>query len=106
PRGAHKSLRSPAVSEEVERVLRWTQAPGNHVITLADEIYPRMLLETADPPPLLYARGRVDLLQHPALAIVGSRNASAQGESNSGHFARALSDAGFTIVSGLAQGVD
>ena len=49
------------------------------VITLADEAYPRLLLEIADPPPLLYARGRVELLQRPALAIVGSRNATPQG---------------------------
>jgi DNA processing protein len=55
---------------------------------------------------LLYAQGRLELLQRPALAIVGSRNASAQGESNAAHFARALSEAGLTVVSGLALGID
>jgi DNA processing protein len=76
------------------------------VITLADDIYPRLLLEIADPPPLLYARGRVELLQRSALAIVGSRNATLQGEANAQTLARALSEAGLTIVSGLALGID
>src|SRR4029077_7218335 len=74
--------------------------------TLADEGYPRALLEIPDPPPLLYAVGRVELLQHPCFAIVGSRNATAQGDANAESFAKALSDAGFAIVSGLAVGID
>src|SRR6185436_10041671 len=59
-----------------------------------------------DPPPLLYCRGRTELLERPALALVGSRNASAQGASNAERFARSFSEAGLTIVSGLAQGID
>ena len=46
------------------------------IVTLADDAYPRALLEIADPPALLYACGRLELLAHPALAVVGSRNAS------------------------------
>ncbi|HXL74221.1 MAG TPA: DNA-processing protein DprA, partial [Burkholderiales bacterium] len=56
--------------------------------------------------PVLYALGRTDLLQHPSLAIVGSRNATAQGEHNAESFAKALSNAGLSIVSGLAVGID
>src|SRR6185436_376554 len=59
-----------------------------------------------DPPPLLYCRGRTELLERPALALVGSRNASAQGASNAERFARSFSNAGLPIVSGLAQGID
>ena len=49
---------------------------------------------------------RTELLNRPAWAVVGSRNATAQGNSNAEQFAHSLSDAGLTIVSGLAQGID
>ena len=84
----------------------WLGEPANHVITLGDADYPQLLLQTADPPPLLYVKGRRDLLNRPSLAIVGSRNASAQGTENAMAFASALSAAGLTIVSGLALGID
>ncbi|HEV8107583.1 MAG TPA: DNA-processing protein DprA [Burkholderiales bacterium] len=100
------ALDSSEVRDAVGRSLEWARAPGRAIITLADEAYPRSLLEIADPPALLYAAGRIDLASRPALAIVGSRNASAQGERNAESFARALSDAGLTIVSGLALGID
>src|ERR1044071_3351779 len=100
------ALDSSAVREAVNRSLEWALGPARAVITLADEAYPRSLLEIADPPALLYAAGRGELASRPALAIVGSRNASAQGERNAESFARALSDAGLTIVSGLALGID
>jgi len=101
-----EALESARVRDAVARALDWAGADAHHLITLADETYPRALLEIADPPAVLYAHGRLELLQHPALAIVGSRNASAQGESNAEHFARTLSDAGLAIVSGLALGID
>lgn len=88
------------------RALDWLEQPGNHVVTLADADYPQLLLQTGDPPPLLYVKGDKRLLNRFALAIVGSRNATAQGVAHAEAFARALSDAGLTIVSGLALGVD
>src|SRR6476660_5980727 len=101
-----EALESERVAGLVERALEWVSAADHSIVTLADQTYPRALLETADPPPLLYAHGRVELLQHPAIAVVGSRNASAQGESNAHAFASALSNAGLTIVSGLALGIE
>ena len=92
--------------QEVERAMRWAEGAGRTVLTLADSAYPAQLLQTPDPPPLLYVAGEVRLLSSPSLAIVGSRNATPQGLANARAFARALSDARVTIVSGLALGVD
>jgi len=103
---ALQALGSTAVAEAVDRALAWLAQPGHAIITLADAAYPRLLLEIADPPPLLYCHGRVELLNRAALAVVGSRNATAQGASNAEQFARCFSADGLTIVSGLAQGID
>lgn len=103
---ALQALGSDEVARSVEQALAWLERPGHSVITLSDPSYPRLLLEIADPPPLLYCRGRSELLNRPALAVVGSRNATAQGASNAEQFARSFSSAGLTIVSGLAQGID
>ncbi|WP_296000468.1 DNA-processing protein DprA [Rugamonas sp.] len=84
----------------------WLGHPGRHLLTLDDPRYPPLLREIADAPLLLYAIGRVDLLARPAVAIVGSRNASAQGVAHAARFGAALSQAGLTIVSGLALGID
>jgi DNA processing protein len=85
----------------------WLKDPANRLLTPADADYPRRLLQLLpDPPPRLFVKGRVELLSRPALAIVGSRNATAQGMANAEAFARALSDAGLTVVSGLALGID
>jgi DNA processing protein len=90
----------------VDAALEWAAADGHAVLTLADADYPQPLLETPDPPALLYLRGRRELLACPSLAVVGSRNATPQGMSNAEQFARAFSAAGLTIVSGLALGID
>jgi DNA processing protein len=103
---AIQALDSESVGKAVERALDWLEQPGNAVVTLADAAYPRLLLETADPPALIYCRGRTELLNRPALAVVGSRNATAQGANSAEQFARSFSTAGLTIVSGLAQGID
>jgi DNA processing protein len=101
-----QALDSRGVANAVESALAWLAQPGNSIVTLADATYPRRLLEIADPPVLLYCRGRAELLNQPALAVVGSRNATAQGATSAEQFARAFSAAGLTIVSGLAQGID
>ncbi len=90
------------------------QPDQRQVIALGSALYPQALLQTADPPPLLYGVGtahawsdnwlnRADAV---CLAIVGSRNPSAQGAANARQFALALADAGLCIVSGLALGID
>jgi DNA processing protein len=90
----------------IDAALRWLDDPANRVLTLADEDYPQLLLQISDPPPLLYLKGTPALLNRPALAVVGSRNATRQGSDNAEAFARELSDGGFAIVSGLALGID
>jgi DNA processing protein len=92
--------------EKIDAALAWAAEPGNTILTLADAAYPQRLLDAPDPPTVLYVKGRTELLNAPALAIVGSRNATPQGESNAEAFAAALADAGLTIVSGLALGID
>jgi len=84
----------------------WLSQPNNHLITLADPEYPKSLLEISDPPPFLYAKGNLALLNQPGIAIVGSRNASVQGEKNAEAFAHDLCAYGLCIVSGLALGID
>ena len=98
-------LRGPD-SARVDLTLNWLEDPGSRLISLADAAYPRLLLEITDPPPLLYVKGDPQLLNRAALAVVGSRNASPQGSANAEAFSRELSDGGFTIISGLALGID
>lgn len=100
------ALLSHQSEEAVAAAIEWATQPGNAILTLADSDYPQALLESSDPPVLLYLKGRRDLLNRPMLAIVGSRNATAQGERDAEAFARNLGDAGLTIVSGLALGID
>jgi DNA processing protein len=76
------------------------------VLSLGDGDYPAILLQTPDPPLLLYVQGQVELLNRRSLAIVGSRNASAQGVDNARSFGAHLSRQDWTIVSGLAFGID
>jgi DNA processing protein len=92
--------------ECLARTLEWASVPGNRIVTLADSAYPPALLTMPDPPPLLYVKGRLDLLQARAVAIVGSRSATPQGTDDARRFAQALSDAGLVVVSGLALGID
>lgn len=105
---AHALLRAPDGERQalIERSLLWNTQPGNHIVTLADAAYPAALLQIPDPPVMLYIKGRIDLLSQASIAVVGSRNATAQGIANAGAFSAALSHAGFAIVSGMALGID
>jgi DNA processing protein len=103
---ALKSLHSAETNNRVAAALAWADHESHAIVTLADDLYPRGLLECGDPPALLYALGRTELLNAPSLAIVGSRNATPQGRRDAEQFAEAFSRAGLTIVSGLALGID
>jgi len=80
--------------------------PQRDWVALGDARYPQALLQTADPPLLLYTQGQAALLNNPCLAIVGSRNPTPQGAENARAFAEQLGRSGLTIVSGLALGID
>ncbi len=84
-------------------------APVNErhdTIRLGDDNYPELLTRIPDPPELLYVLGDLDALHMPSIAIVGSRNPTRGGLRNARDFASHLGKTGFTIVSGLAQGID
>lgn len=104
-----KALRDgpPLFEQRLDAARRWlVGGSGRCVITLGDTAYPPRLLESADPPLLLYAQGRLDLLAADSVAVVGSRQPTPQGATNARTLARQLSERGITVVSGLAQGID
>ena len=109
---AARALMTPPANfdAQLDRTLSWladtSDETSRAVIPLGDPRYPKALLDTADPPLLLYAQGRVDLLHAEAIAIVGSRNPTPQGALNAREFAQALGEAGWVVVSGLALGID
>ena len=74
-----EAIRRSPESPAAQAGLDWIAQPDRDIVTLADERYPALLRETPDPPPVLYAWGSIQLLARTAFAIVGSRNASAQG---------------------------
>jgi DNA processing protein len=94
------------IRSQIDTTLEWCKHAGNQVLTFADANYPSSLLTIADPPPVLYVKGRAELLTRKSIAIVGSRNATQQGIQNARRFAHVLSTAGLTVVSGLALGID
>jgi DNA processing protein len=83
-----------------------TDAAPRTMVALGDPDYPRLLLQTADPPCLLYLEGRAALLNSATLAIVGSRQPTPQGLEIAREMAAALGAAGQTIASGMALGID
>lgn len=107
PQAAALAQPAETLDALVDATWQWLHGAENrHVLTLADAAYPRLLLETADPPLLLYAAGRIELLQATSIAIVGSRHSTPQGSENARAFASHLSRGGLTVVSGLATGID
>ncbi len=86
--------------------LQQADRQGAQMLTLGCAQYPDTLAAIADAPPILWAIGDTGVLQRPLIAIVGARNASSLGTRMARKMAQDLSDAGFTIVSGLARGID
>lgn len=108
--GAWLRLLDPRWHDAARRWLGAAEAGvPRRILTLDDTDYPPALLQTAGPPPLLYAMGRFahDLRAlPPCIAIVGSRNPTPQGAANAQAFALTLAQAGLAVVSGLALGID
>ena len=84
----------------------WLSAPDHHLLQIDDPHYPSLLREISRPPPVLFVCGNPDVLTLPQLAIVGSRNATAEGAETARSFAAHLAGTGFCITSGLAEGID
>ncbi len=94
----------PAARAEAE--LEAARRLGAQPLFTIEPGYPPALAAVDPPPPLLYARGRGELLVRPMVAIVGARNGSAAGQKLADMFARDLGGAGFVVASGLARGID
>ena len=91
---------------EAETELEAAAKLGIVFVTVTEKAYPAALAATADAPPLIARRGDPGVLDRPMIAIVGSRNASALGMRFAERLAGDLGEAGFTVVSGLARGID
>jgi DNA processing protein len=105
PAAAREWLRSPAAAvRAAER--RWLGTTRHHLLPFTDPRYPRLLRGSKGSPIALYAAGNLAILADPQLAIVGSRNPTAQGSDTAFEMARSLAGRGLAIVSGLAVGID
>jgi DNA processing protein len=89
-----------------ETEMRAAEKIGARLLALGAADYPPLLGELADPPPVLWSLGDAALLQRPAVAVIGARNASSLGARMARALARELAEAGVVVVSGLARGID
>jgi DNA processing protein len=103
--GAKRPIRVASV-EEIEKELIAARKLGVRFVALGEPDYPPALREIDSAPPVLALRGATEALRKAAVAIVGSRNASAAGLTFAERLARGLGQAGYVIVSGLARGID
>ncbi|MFN3189760.1 MAG: DNA-processing protein DprA [Aureliella sp.] len=101
-----RALRSSEFAERAEQVVEQCRSLSIDILLPKDERFPRLLTEIADPPSLLFVRGEFRASDALGIAIVGTRGASQYGRTQAERFARALARAGFTVVSGLARGID
>ncbi|TVQ69642.1 MAG: DNA-protecting protein DprA [Oceanospirillales bacterium] len=99
-------INTQSLLEQADKIIEQGLALGLTLVSFDCKPYPSLLKEIDDPPPLLWLKGNLELLSQPQLAIVGSRKPSVAGASSAFEFARSLSDSGFIITSGLAQGID
>ncbi len=107
---AARALKAPlpeAAAEKLAAAIAWIdQSSTHHLLTWSHERYPKALLESGDAPLVLYAKGELDALDSPAIAMVGSRNCSQGGADTATAFAQSFAEQGVTVVSGLALGID
>jgi DNA processing protein len=103
---ALKSSLDDTSQEKFDSAQAWLAHADHHLLTWSHDAYPKALLESGDAPIAIYAKGRLDLLKHPAIAMVGSRNCSQGGADTAIAFAKDFTDRGIVVVSGMALGID
>ncbi len=103
--GRTRSIRICPVADAEAELAAAGEAGAIPVFTI-EPGYPAVLAAIEAPPPMLYIKGRPELLNKPAVAVVGSRLCSAAGAKVAGLFAHGIAEAGYVIVSGLARGID
>ena len=96
----------PAPQADIEKELNMLEKMGAKLVFVTDKAYPATLKAMPDAPPVLAALGRIDLLNTPMVAMVGTRNASANGCRLAQNLATELGTHGWGVVSGLARGID
>lgn len=106
PAACAEPRRSSEIRQRAAAALTFLEADKQHLLMWDDPIYPGLLAELNDAPPLLFVAGDPMLLERPQLAMVGSRRASRPGLDTAHSFARSLASGGFVITSGLALGID
>lgn len=109
PRIGAKTARSIVTSRDsidVDEELELAEQLGVKILTLESDNYPQLLRQIHDPPPVLYVKGELTRADHLAVAVVGARNCSHYGQEQASRLSHLLAGAGFTIVSGLARGID
>jgi DNA processing protein len=106
PEDASRAIRSGEALADAERELEIIRRKAYTLLTLEDPGYPRYLREIFDAPPVLYCAGRPEVLEDPAVAIVGSRRPTPYGRALAEKLAGELASRGCAIVSGLAVGID
>ncbi len=103
--GMIKDIKYPPKSQ-VDSALKWARQEEQHLLTWHDPRYPALLKEISAPPPMLFIKGELQILDTMQMAMVGSRTPTLSGKKNAFSFARSLADLNITITSGLARGID
>jgi DNA processing protein len=106
PGALARSVSSGCSFEDAATQQQLMKEAGSRLVTLGDERYPELLRRIYDPPPVLFVRGRVELLSSLSIAVVGTRHPTPYGMAATERLAGDLARAGLTIVSGMARGID
>lgn len=101
-----KAIASFGQWEEADRLLEAADTMGARILTCQSPLYPALLKEIYDPPPLLWVKGDPAVLDTDGIAVVGTRRATRYGKKMASRFASGLARVGLTVVSGLAYGID
>ena len=102
---AKSNLTQPPLAE-IDKIIQWTETRAQHLICIDTQAYPKLLSEIYDPPPFLYVKGELAVLQEPQIAIVGCRDMTPYGQMCAWKFGQELAGLGLVINSGLAYGID